>query len=87
MRLAAGWMCSFAALFALWLLVVVTVAREEVIAGLVAAAIGATAGQVARALGLGGPVSRALSRVLAEVRRPCVSTRSLRRADPVRFDP
>jgi multisubunit Na+/H+ antiporter MnhE subunit len=75
MRALVGWSCSFAALFVFWLLVVGTLTREEIIAGLIAAAIGAAAGQVAHVVGLPRvriewrhvrALSRALLRVVPE---------------------
>jgi hypothetical protein len=47
----ARWLCWFAGLFLLWLLLVGTVQDLELVAGLCAAAIGATAAEIARALG------------------------------------
>jgi hypothetical protein len=52
MRRVAAWLCWFAGLFVLWLLLVGNVQYAERIAGLVAAAIGATAVEVVRSQGL-----------------------------------
>jgi hypothetical protein len=54
MRRVAAWLSWFAGLFVLWLLLVGTVQDTERIAGLCAAAIGATAVEVARSQGLLG---------------------------------
>jgi hypothetical protein len=51
-RRLTAWLCWLAGLFALWLLLVGTVQDLELIAGLAAAAIGATAAEVVRAQGL-----------------------------------
>lgn len=70
MRRAAWWLVWFASLFALWLLLVGTVAAPEVDAGLVAAAIGATAATVAARL---GPLDLRLEpRALAVLWRPAL---------------
>lgn len=47
-----SWLAWFAGLFGLWLLLVGTVATLELVAGLCAGAIGATAAEVVRSLGL-----------------------------------
>jgi len=52
MRHAGAWLGWFAALFVLWLLLVGTVQDVELIAGLCAAGIGATAVEVVRSQGL-----------------------------------
>ena len=52
MRRIAAWLSWFGALIVLWLLLVGTVKEVERIAGLVAAAIGATAAEVVRSQGL-----------------------------------
>jgi hypothetical protein len=54
MRRVAAWLSWFAGLFLLWLLLVGTVKDVERIAGLCAAAIGATAVEVVRSQGLLG---------------------------------
>lgn len=70
MRRAASWLVWFAGLFALWLLLVGTVASPEVAAGLVAAAIGATGATVAARL---GPLNLQVERrSLAVVWRPAL---------------
>ena len=52
MTRAAAWLSWFAGLLLLWLLLVGTVQNVEVVAGLCAAAIGATAAEVVRSQGL-----------------------------------
>ncbi len=52
MRRVAVWLAWFGGLFVLWLLLVGTIQDVEGIAGLVAAAIGATAAEVVRSHGL-----------------------------------
>jgi hypothetical protein len=52
MRRVASWLAWFGGLFVLWLLLVGTVQETEVVAALVAAAIGATATDVVRSHGL-----------------------------------
>jgi hypothetical protein len=52
MRRVAAWLAWFGGLFVLWLLLVGTIQDVERIAGLVAAAIGATAVEVVRSQGL-----------------------------------
>ena len=52
MRRVAAWLAWFAGLLVLWLVLVGTVQDVERIAGLVAAAIGATAAEVVRSQGL-----------------------------------
>jgi anaerobic C4-dicarboxylate transporter len=52
MRRVAAWLAWWGGLFVLWLLLVGTVAGTEVIAGVVAAAIGASATEVVRSVGL-----------------------------------
>ena len=52
MRRVAVWLAWFGGLFVLWLLLVGTIQDVEGIAGLVAAAIGATAAEVVRSNGL-----------------------------------
>ncbi len=54
MRRVAAWLSWFAGLFVLWLLLVGTVQDVELIAGLCAAALGATAVEVVRSQGLLG---------------------------------
>jgi hypothetical protein len=54
MRRVAAWLSRFGGLFVLWLLLVGTVQDVELIAGICAAAIGATAQEVVRAQGLLG---------------------------------
>jgi hypothetical protein len=51
-RRVTAWLAWFGGLFVLWLLLVGTVAGLELIAGLCAAAIGATAAEVVRSQGL-----------------------------------
>ena len=52
MRRVAAWLAWFAGLLVLWLLLVGAIQDVEQIAGLVAAAIGATAAEVVRSQGL-----------------------------------
>jgi len=52
MQRAIAWLAWFGGLFVLWLLLVGTVASVERIAGLFAAAIGATAAEIVRSQGL-----------------------------------
>jgi multisubunit Na+/H+ antiporter MnhE subunit len=52
LRLALGWLGWWVALAALWLALVDTVATPELVAGAVAAAVGATAARIVDALGL-----------------------------------
>ena len=52
MRRVPAWLAWFAGLFLLWLLLVGNLAGTERIAGLFAAAIGATAAEIVRSLGL-----------------------------------
>jgi multisubunit Na+/H+ antiporter MnhE subunit len=52
LRLALGWLGWWVVLAALWLALVDTVATPELVAGAVAAAVGATAARVVDALGL-----------------------------------
>jgi hypothetical protein len=52
MRRVTAWLAWFGGLLALWLLLVGTVQNVEVLAGLAAAAIGATAAEVVRSQGL-----------------------------------
>ena len=52
MRRVSAWLAWFGGLLILWLLLVGTIAPTERIAGLFAAAIGATAAEVVRSLGL-----------------------------------
>ena len=52
MRRVTAWLAWFGGLFVLWLLLVGTVQDVELVAGLAAAAIGATAAEVVRAQGL-----------------------------------
>ena len=52
MRHASAWLAWFGGLLIFWLLLVGTIAGTEVVAGLVAAAIGATAAEVVRSLGM-----------------------------------
>jgi Na+/H+ ion antiporter subunit len=52
MRRLGAWLSWFALLFGLWLLLVGTVQDVELIAGLCAGALGATAADVVRSLGL-----------------------------------
>ena len=52
MRRVAAWLAWFGGLLILWLLLVGTIAHTEVIAGLGAAAVAATAAEVVRSLGL-----------------------------------
>lgn len=67
---AASWLVWFAGLFALWLLLVGTIASPELVAGLLAAAIGATAAAVALHL---GPLRQRLeARSLAVLWRPAL---------------
>lgn len=51
MKRVATWSAWFAGLFVLWLFLVGTVQNLELVAGLAASAIGATAAEIARALG------------------------------------
>jgi hypothetical protein len=51
-RRVAAWLAWFAGLLVLWLLLVGTVQEVELVAGIAAAAIGATAAEVVRSLGL-----------------------------------
>jgi len=51
-RRIASWLAWFAGLWALWLLLAGTVSSTELIAGLVGAALAATAAEVVRSLGL-----------------------------------
>jgi hypothetical protein len=52
MRRLTAWLAWFAGLLVFWLLLVGTIQDVEVVAGLVAAAIGATAAEVVRSQGL-----------------------------------
>jgi hypothetical protein len=75
MRRVAAWLSWFAGLFVLWLLLVGTVQDVELVAGVCAAALGATAEEVVRAQGLLGfrvewrwlrQASKPLARVVPE---------------------
>ena len=70
MRRAASWLAWLAGLFALWLVLTGTIASPELVAGFVAATIGATAAAVALHL---GPLKQKLeARSLAVLWRPAL---------------